>query len=293
MANSITADKQLIMLGSLLDSFISECEAAKQDLACIHNIPVEKIDLFPDHPYYVDNDEDMANLVRSIKAIGQISPGITRVKADGRYELLSGHRRLWACRLAGIKAFRCEVLDLSDEDALVYMIEANRQRQKLLSGEKSQVYRLKREELNGRQNISDIRIDARDNTDQIRLYIRLGYLIPEILDLVDEGIIALRPAASISFLSEGLQRYLLENMEYEQKTPSYSQTLRMKQLFQEGVLTRDKIIDIMMEEKPNQRERVVLHGEKILAKLPRDIPAKEQEEYIARALEFYEKHGRQ
>ena len=290
-----TTIEKIKILEALLNSVIDECEAMKQEMTCISIIPIEYIDPYPDHPYYVENDEDMENMVQSIQSIGQLTPGAIRIKPEGRFELLSGHRRLWACRLAGLKTFRCEVLELSDEEAVKYIIEANRQRQKLRPGEKGQIYKLKRDRMQDQSSVSvkNIRVDAHDNLGMISSYLRLEYLIPEILTLADEGKMSLRPAAELSYLSEELQSFVLETIEYEQCLPSYGQAKRMKKMFQEGVLTKDIIADIMMEEKPNQRDRLIICDNEILTKLPEKLTAREREEYITQALDFYEKHRRQ
>ena len=295
VARATSTIEKIKILEALLNSVIGECEALKQELTCISIIPIDYIDPYPNHPYYVENDEDMENMVQSIQSIGQLTPGTIRIKPDGRFELLSGHRRLWACRLAGLKTFRCEVLELSDEEAVKYMIEANRQRQKLRPGEKGQIYKLKRDRMHDRRNVSvkNILVDAHDNTGMIKSYLRLEYLIPEILALVDEGKMSLRPAAELSYLSEELQSCVLETIEYEQCLPSHDQAKRMKKMFQDGFLTEEIITDIMMEEKPNQRDRLIIRNNEILTKLPEHLTAREREEYITQALDFYEKHRRQ
>ena len=287
-----TTIEKIRLLRSLLNSVIGECETLKQELTCISNIPIEYIDPYPGHPFYVENDEDMANMVQSIQSIGQLTPGAVRIKTDGRFELLSGHRRLWACRLAGVKAFRCEVLELSDAEAVKYMIEANRQRQKLRPGEKGQIYKLKRDKMDDRPNVKDIRIDAGDNTGMIRSYLRLEHLIPEILAMLDDGKMSLRPAVELSYLSDELQSCVLETIEYEQCLPSHEQAKRMKKLFQDGELTKDMIEEIMLEEKPNQRDRLVIRDNELLTRLPKNVTEREREEYITQALDFYDKYGR-
>ena len=288
----IPPGESIRVLGTLISEVLNATEEANKEIRQTFNVPVNEIDLFPDHPYYVETDDDMNDLVKSIKKYGMITPGAVRTKDDGRYELLSGHRRLWACKLAGIEVFRCEILNLSDEEALLFMIEANRQRPKLYPCEKGQVYRLRQKNTQPCSDLREIRIEAEDNPGKINAYMQLGNLIPEFQEFVDEGKMSLRPAAELACLSEEMQNCVLETIEYEQCLPSHDQAKRMKKMFQEGALTEDIIADIMMEEKPNQRDRLVIRDNELLARFPKNFTAREREEYITKALDFYEKHGR-
>lgn len=278
-------------LGTLVSLVMSVAEESSRGIRQAASIPISDIDLFPNHPFYVETDDDMNDLVRSIKKYGMITPGAVREKKNGRYELLSGHRRLWACKLAGIDEFRCEVLDLSDEEAVLFMIEANRQRPRLHPCEKGQIYRLRKKYMDPYSNLQEIRFEAEDTPRKINAYMHLSDLIPELQDFVDEGKMSIGPAAALSCLPHKYQRLVLDKMEYEQCTPSHSQSLRMKRLNDDKGLTPEIINGIMEEEKPNQKEHIVLRDERTISLVPPDLPVSKQEEYIARALEFYEKAG--
>ena len=227
----------------------------------IYDIPLEEIDAFPDHPYQVKDDNDMNILVESIKEHGVITPAVVRKKEDGRYELISGHRRKHACELAGLSTLRCDVVEVTREEAIIRMVDANCQRSKLLPSEKAFAYKMKMDAL-GHQGIvcGQVGLKSRDsisNTDsgrQVQRYIRLTFLERPILDLVDAGRIAFSPAVALSYLSAKEQSELLDAMEENDCTPSYSQAIRLKKMSQEGVLTEDDIYDVLAEEKPNQVE---------------------------------------
>lgn len=287
----LSPGERIRTIGFLITAVISAADEVSGQPNCIYNIPISEIDLFPNHPFYVENDDDMNDLATSIKRYGMITPGIVRVKDSGRYELLSGHRRLWACKLAGIDVFRCEVLNLSDEEAVLFMIEANRQRSKLHPCEKGQIYRLRKKYMEPYSDLREIRIEAEDTPRKINSYTHLSDLIPEFQELVDEGRMSLRPAAALSYLSQKYQRLVLDKMEYEQCTPSHDQALRFKRLNEDKSLTPERIMEILEEEKPNQKACIVLRNEKTLSYIPPDIPVSEQEEYIAKALAFYETAG--
>ncbi|MBP3896218.1 MAG: ParB/RepB/Spo0J family partition protein [Mogibacterium sp.] len=292
-------------LPSLDELFSSQEERDDAKLKRIYEIPLEEIDPFPDHPFKVQDDEDMMNLVESIKANGILTPATVRKKEDGRYELISGHRRMRACELAGIEKLRCEIVDMTRDEACVYMVESNFQRTKILPSEKAFAYKMRLEamkRLPGRpRNVSPVatnfgRSDVElgelvgESKDQIRRYIRLTELIPEILDLVDEGMIALRPAVELSYIPRLTQGHIWECMEMEQCTPSHNQTRRMRQMCEEGKLTTEAIEAIMLEEKPNQKERIVLRGDRFSRLFPPDLPVSKREDYIAAAMEYYGRH---
>ena len=283
--------ESLRTLGTLIETVMSVAEESGKGIRQTASIPIGDIDLFPNHPFYVETDDDMNDLVKSIKKYGMITPGAVREKDNGRYELLSGHRRLWACKLAGIDEFRCEVLDLTDDEAVLFMIEANRQRTRMHPCEKGQIYKLRQKYMDPYSNLQDIRIEAEDTPRRINAYVRLSDLIPELQDLVDEGRMSLGPASALSCLPHKYQRLVLDRMEYEQCSPSHEQTRRMKRLNDDKSLTPEKIIGIMEEIKPNQKAHIVLRDEKTLSYIPSDLPVSKQEEYIAKALEFYEKAG--
>lgn len=295
-------------LPSLDELFSSQEERDDAKLKRIYEIPLEEIDPFPDHPFKVQDDEDMMNLVESIKSNGILTPATVRKKEEGRYELISGHRRMRACELAGIEKLRCEIVDMTRDEACVYMVESNFQRTKILPSEKAFAYKMRLEamkrlpgrpaknstplgqNLKGTVSIDRLGQEVGDSSSQIQRYIRLTELIPEILDLVDEGRIALRPAVELSYIPRLTQGHIWECMEMEQCTPSHNQTRRMRQMCEEGKLTTEAIEAIMLEEKPNQKERIVLRGDRFSRLFPPDLPVSKREDYIAAAMEYYGRH---
>ena len=292
-------------LPSLDELFSSQEERDDAKLKRIYEIPISEIDPFPDHPFHVRDDEDMMNLVESVKANGVITPATVRKKEDGRYELLSGHRRMRACELAGMETLRCEVVDMDRDEATVFMVESNFQRTTILPSEKAFAYKMRLEAMNRQGKRSDLTFspldkklrsgkelasEVGDSQAQIYRYIRLTELIPELLDMVDEGKIALRPAVEISYLPKTIQGELWECMDMEQCSPSHAQAIRMRRMQDEGKLTPEVIELIMLEEKPNQRERIVLRGERFKGLFPPDLPVSKREDYVAAAMEFYGRH---
>ena len=298
--------KPRFTLGSADDLFTTQEMRDDAKLARIHEIPLDEIDEFPDHPYKVKDDEDMLNLMESIKENGVLTPATVRKKDDGRYEMLSGHRRHRACQLLGLDTLRCEIVDLDRDAATIFMCDSNLQRTVILPSEKAFAYKMRLEAMNRQGKRTDLtsgpvgqkfsRDELADSVGesgrQVSRYIRLTELIPELLDMVDEGQIAMRPAVEISYLPKELQEELLENMEIEACTPSHDQAMRMKGLFKQGKLTPEVISAIMQEEKPNQREKVILRDERTIKLLPRDLPVSEREEYILKALEHYGRYLR-
>ena len=285
------------------DIFTSQKERDEADLKKIYEIPLSDIDPFPDHPFKVKDDEDMMNLVESVKANGVLTPATVREKEDGRYELLSGHRRMRACELAGIDKLRCEIVEMSHDEATVFMVESNFQRTTILPSEKAFAYKMRLEAINRQGKRSDITCGpmghkSRDEIGetsgesgrQISRYIRLTELIPELLELVDEGSMALRPAVEISYIPKDLQKEIFEMIDMEQCTPSHSQSIRMRKMLNEGKLTPEAIEAIMMEEKPNQKEKIVLHGERFRKLFPANLPISRREDYVAAAMEHYGKY---
>lgn len=297
--------KPRFTLGSADDLFTTQEMRDDAKLARIHEIPLDEIDEFPDHPYKVKDDEDMMNLVESIRENGVLTPATVRKKEDGRYEMLSGHRRWRACQLLGLDTLRCEIVELDRNAATIFMCDSNLQRTVILPSEKAFAYKMRLEAMKRQGKRTDLTSvplaqklegmtsreilgkEVGESQDQVRRYIRLTELIPEILELVDEGQIAMRPAVEISYLPKELQEELLENIEIEACTPSHDQAMRMKGLFKQGKLTPEVISAIMQEEKPNQREKVILRDERTIKLLPRDLPVSEREEYILKALEHY------
>ena len=290
-------------LPTLDDLFSTQEMRDDAKLAKIRDIPLELIDDFPDHPFKVRDDEDMMQLVESIKERGGITPATVRQKEDGRYELVSGHRRKRACELAGFETLRCEVVDLTRDEATILMVESNFQRSQILPSEKAFAYKMRLEAMNrqaGRPKkenstpvVSKLRTneslgnEVGESREQIRRYIRLTNLVPELLDLVDEGRMKMRPAVEISFLDEDCQRDLVDEIDLNDCTPSHDQTIRMRKMFEEKKLTPEAIQAIMSEQKPNQRERIVLSGDKVRQYIPKNIPLNQTEDYVCKALEHY------
>lgn len=291
-----------IKLPSLDELFSSQKERDEADLKKIYEIPLSEIDPFPDHPFGVRDDEDMMHLVDSIKIRGVLTPATVRQKEDGRYELLSGHRRMRACELAGIDKLRCEVVDMSRDEATIFMVESNFQRTTILPSEKAFAYKMRLEALNRQGKRTDLTSgpvgpklrtneelgqQVNESATQIKRYIRLTELIPEILQLVDEGKIGLRPAVELSYIPRDIQENIFEVMDMEQCTPTHGQARRMRALCQEGKLTEEVIEVIMTEEKPNQKEKIILRGERFRDLFPRDLPLSQREDYVAAAMEHY------
>ena len=277
-----------------------------EKLAKIRDIPLELIDDFPDHPYKVRDDEDMMQLAESIKERGVITPATVRQKEDGRYELISGHRRKRASELAGFETLRCEVVELDRDDATILMVESNLQRSVILPSEKAHAYKMRLDAMKrkagrpSKENVSPLatnlpqgRSDVElaeqvgESKDQIRRYIRLTNLVPELLEFVDEGRIKMRPAVELSYLDEDCQRDLVDEIDLNDCTPSHDQTIRMRKMFEEGKLTPEAIQAIMSEQKPNQREKIVLRGDRVRQLIPKNVPLSQTEDFVCKALEHY------
>ena len=299
-------------LPTLDDLFSTQELRDDAKLSKIRDIPLELIDDFPDHPFKVRDDEDMIQLVESVKERGVITPATVRQKVDGRYELISGHRRKRACELAGFEALRCEVVDLDRDAATVLMVESNYQRSQILPSEKAFAYKMRLEAMNrqagrprkenptpvvsdldGQRTNEILGNEVGESREQIRRYIRLTNLVPELLDLVDEGKIKMRPAVELSYLDEDSQRAVVDEIDLNQCTPSHDQTIRMRKFFTDGKLTPEVVSAIMGEEKPNQREKIVLRGDKVRSLIPKNIPVSQTEDYVVKALEHYSRFLRQ
>ena len=291
-------------LTRLDDLFTTQAQREEERLSKIRDIPLELIDDFPDHPFKVRDDEDMQQLVESIKERGVITPATVRQKEDGRYELISGHRRKRASELAGFDTLRCEVVDLNRDEATILMVESNFQRSQILPSEKAYAYKMRLEAMKrqaGRpskdnlvpvgQNFSreELATQSGESQTQIQRYIRLTNLVPELLDYVDEGRIKMRPAVELSFLDEDSQRDVVDEIDLNDATPSHDQTIRMRKFFEEGKLTTEAIQAIMSEEKPNQREKIVLRGDRVRQLIPKNIPISQTEDFVCKALEHYNK----
>ena len=298
-----------IKLTAYDDLFQTDESRAEAKLSKIRDIPLSQIDEFPDHPFKVLMDEDMEQLVESIKRNGVMTPATVRLKEDGRYELVSGHRRKKACELAGLETLKCEVKELTRDEAIIVMVESNLQRSTILPSEKAFAYKMRLEAMKrqaGRPpkenvsplatNLSKGRSDVElgelvgESKDQIRRFIRLTELVPEILQMVDERQIAFRPAVEISYLNEEQQYTWLEAMSYNDATPSLAQAIKMKKFMQEGKLTGEVIQSIMEEEKPNQREKPAFRDERITKLIPKSVPKGQEADFVVKALEFYNRH---
>jgi len=287
------------------DIFSTQAERDEAKLKKIYEIPLDQIDPFPEHPFKVKDDEDMMNLVESVKANGIITPATLRKKEDGRYEIISGHRRKRACELAGLGTLRSEVVDMTRDEATIFMVESNFQRTTILPSEKAFAYKMRLEAMNrqgqrtdltsnpvgrklsGKESAGIIGAEGGDSQTQVRRYIRLTELKPELLELVDEGQIALRPAVELSYLPKEQQKDLCESIEMEQCTPTHAQAIRMRKMSEEGKLTPEAIEAIMLEEKPNQKERIVLRGDRFKELFPKDLPVSKREDFVAAAMEYY------
>ena len=291
------------------DLFQTDESRAEAALSKLRDIPISDIDEFPDHPFKVLMDEDMEQLVESIKRNGVMTPATVRLKEDGRYELISGHRRKKACELAGLETLKCEVKDLTRDEAIIIMVESNLQRSVILPSEKAFAYKMRLEAMNrqagrpSKENLTPMVSDFEkvrtneklgnevgESREQIRRFIRLTELVPEILQMVDEKQIAFRPAVEISYLAEEQQYTLLEAMSYNDATPSLAQAIKMKKFNQDGKLTDEVIQSIMEEEKPNQKEKPAFRDERITKLIPKTVPKGQETDFVVKALEFYNRH---
>ena len=289
--------------------FMNEQGRAENRLPKIYDIPLSEIDEFPNHPYQVRMDEDMTQLVESVKERGIITPVILRKKEDGRYEMVSGHRRMKACELAGLETVKADVQDLTRDEAIILMVESNLQRSTILPSEKAAAYKMRLEAMKrqagrpAQANYSPLGNNSSPSTSsaemaeqvgesktQIFRYIRLTELVPGLVNMVDEGRIAMRPAVELSYLSEQEQEDLLESISYQDATPSLAQAIKMRQFSKEGKLTEEVIESIMCEEKPNQREKISFRADRLRQFIPASVTPRETEDYVLKALEYYQRY---
>ena len=286
--------------------FMTDEERQESKLPRIYDIPIDLIDDFPGHPYKVRIDEDMQQLVESIKERGILTPVTLRQKDDGRYETVSGHRRKKACELAGLPTVRAEVRDMTRDEAIIYMVESNFQRSQILPSEKAFSYKMRLEAMKRQGQRTDLTSSPLDNKSkgvtsaqqlgaqngdsqpQIYRYIRLTELIPEILQMVDDGKIAFRPAVEISYLSELEQKWLHEAMEYADATPSLAQAIKLKAFSQDKTLGPHVIEALLSEEKPNQREKFSFRADRLRKFIPESVPFNQTEDFVCKALEHYQ-----
>ena len=294
-------------LTRLDDLFSTQEQRDDEKLSKIRDIPLTEIDDFPDHPFKVRDDEDMAQLVESVKERGVITPATVRQKEDGRYELISGHRRKRACELAGFETLRCEVVDLNRDEATILMVESNYQRSQILPSEKAFAYKMRLEAMKrqgqrtdltsrpvgNKLSVTQVADEVGDSERQIHRYVRLTNLVPELLDYVDEGRIKMRPAVELSYLDEDSQRDVVDEIDLNDATPSHDQTIRMRKFFDDGKLTTEAIQAIMSEEKPNQKEKIVLRGDRVRQLIPKNVPVSQTENFVCKALEHYKKYLKQ
>ena len=293
-------------LPKLDDLFTTEEERTNDKLEKVIDIKISDIDDFPDHPFKVFENEDMFNMRDSIKENGVLVPALVRQKPDGRYEMVSGHRRKYASQLANKETLPCIVRNLTDDEAVIIMVDSNLQREEILPSEKGFAYKMKLEALSHQGKRNDLTSDqvgpklirsnellsndVGESISNIKRYIRLTELIPELLDLVDEKQIALSPAVELSFLKDEEQYAVLDCIECNVATPSHAQAIRLKKMSQEGTLTTDEIEDILSEEKPNQIPKMKFNADRIRNVLPKNIEEKKIEDFVVNAIEFYGKH---
>ena len=285
--------------------FKDDKELREGRLPKIYDIPIELIDDFPDHPFKVRMDEDMDQLVESVKERGLITPVTLRPKDDGRYEIVSGHRRVKACEIAGLSVVKADVREMTRDEAIILMVESNLQRSVILPSEKAFSYKMRLEALKRRGKRTDLTSapvgrkletaemlgeELGDSRNQVRRYIRLTELVPNLLDLVDEGQIGLRPAVELSFLTKDEQEMVCRQIVDCECTPSHAQTIRMRRLSEKGGLNAVIIEEIMQEEKPNQKEKVSVSYGQVRKYIPESVPFEKTSDYIMEALEFYQKY---
>ena len=290
------------------DLFSTDESRAEAQLEKVVMLNPADISDFPNHPFKVKQDEAMVEMVDSVKQYGVLVPALVRPKADGGYEMVAGHRRKCAATLAGITEMPCIVRNLTDDEATIIMVDSNLQRETILPSEKAFAYKMKLEaikrqgqrsdltstplepKLKGSRSNEELAASSPDSRSQIQRYIRLTELIPPVLDMVDNGKIAFRPAVELSYLSKEQQQSLYDTMECEDCTPSLAQAIKMKEFSRDGKLTEEVILSIMQEEKPNQREKPAFRDERITRLIPKSIPRGQETDFVIRALEFYNRH---
>lgn len=290
------------------DLFSTDESRAEAQLEKVVMLNPADISDFPNHPFKVKQDEAMAEMADSVKQYGVLVPALVRPKADGGYEMVAGHRRKCAATLAEITEMPCIVRNLTDDEATIIMVDSNLQRETILPSEKAFAYKMKLEamkrqgqrsdltstplepKLKGSRSNEELAASSPDSRSQIQRYIRLTELIPSILDMVDSGKIAFRPAVELSYLSKEQQQSLYDTMECEDCTPSLPQAIKMKEFSRDGKLTEEVILSIMQEEKPNQREKPAFRDERITRLIPKSIPRGQETDFVIRALEFYNRH---
>ena len=295
------------LLTSVDDLFSTQESRDEAKLERVINLSPGEISDFPNHPFKVRMDEEMQQMAESVKEHGVLVPALVREKPGGGYEMVAGHRRKRAAELAELPEIPCIVRNLTDDEAIIVMVDSNLQREKILPSEKAFAYKMRLDAMKRQGQRTDLtsvplaqKVTSRaelgkvvgESQDQVRRYIRLTYLLPEILDMVDDGKIALRPAVELSYLAEKEQHFLLDTMFSEDCTPSHAQAIKMRKFSQEGKLNPDVILSIMQEEKPNQKEQIKIPKERISRYFAPGTPAQKIEDTIIKALELYRKRQR-
>ena len=291
---------------ALDELFMNDKERAENKLPKIFDIPLSEIDDFPGHPYRVLDDEDMQSLMESIKDRGVITPAMVRKKDDGRYEMISGHRRKHASERLGLETLRCEVVEVSRDEAIILMVDSNAQRSVILPCDKGRAYKMKLEAIKRQGQRTDLTSDpvgpklersntelaeeSGDSTTQIKRYIRLTYLVDELQDFVDKGQMKMRPAVELSYLDEETQRDIVDRIDETEAFPSHDQAIRIRKAFEAGEVSYDKVRDIMAEEKPNQKPKFKFSFDRLKPYIPKDYSDSKAEDYVIKALEFYQKY---
>lgn len=290
------------------DLFSTEESRQEAKLKKIYEIPLSEIDDFPDHPYRVLDDEDMTDLMESIKDRGIITPAMVRQKEDGRYEMISGHRRKHACERLGLETIRCEVVEVSRDEAIILMVDSNSQRSEISPCDKGRAYKMKLDAikrlpgrppkekgapvehlLDGQKSRDILAENSEDSREQIRRYIRLTELVPELQEFVDNGQMKMRPAVELSYLDEETQRDVVDRILETEVFPSHDQTIRIRKAYEEGNVNYEKVQEIMAEDKPNQKERFKFSFDKTDTLFPQNLTDKDAMEYVRKALEHYKK----
>lgn len=295
------------LLTSVDDLFSTQESRDEAKLERVINLSPGEISDFPNHPFKVRMDEEMQQMAESVKEHGVLVPALVREKPGGGYEMVAGHRRKRAAELAELPEIPCIVRNLTDDEAIIVMVDSNLQREKILPSEKAFAYKMRLDAMKRQGQRTDLtsvplaqKLTSRaelgkvvgESQDQVRRYIRLTYLLPEILDMVDDGKIALSPAVELSYLAEKEQHFLLDTMFSEDCTPSHAQAIKMRKFSQEGKLNPDVILSIMQEEKPNQKEQIKIPKERISRYFAPGTPAQKIEDTIVKALELYRKRQR-
>ncbi len=292
---------------ALDELFMNDKERAENKLPKIFDIPLSEIDDFPGHPYRVLDDEDMQNLMESIKDRGVITPAMVRKKDDGRYEMISGHRRKHASERLGLETLRCEVVEVSRDEAIILMVDSNAQRSVILPCDKGRAYKMKLEAIKRQGQRTDLTStptacklkgetadiigeQAGESGDQVRRFIRLTYLVDELQDFVDNGQMKMRPAVELSYLDEETQRDIVDRIDETEAFPSHDQAIRIRKAYEAGEIDYDKVRDIMAEEKPNQKPKFKFSFDRLKPYIPKDYSDSKAEDYVIKALEFYQKY---